>query len=84
MAVSNSLAKKEQRLGLTAYLTQDAVKNQINNVIGGKDGQRFISSIISAAQANPALQECTHSSILSGASHGASTGTSRQGRRKTH
>ena len=72
MAVSNSLAKKEQRLGLTAYLTQDAVKNQINNVIGGKDGQRFISSIISAAQANPALQECTHSSILSGALLGES------------
>ena len=44
MAVNNSLTKKEQRLGLTAYLTQDAVKNQINNVIGGKDGQRFISS----------------------------------------
>lgn len=72
MAVSNSLAKKEQRLGLTAYLTQDAVKNQINNVIGGKDGQRFISSIVSAAQANPALQECTHSSILSGALLGES------------
>ena len=59
MAVNNSLTKKEPRLGLTAYLTQDAVKNQINNVIGGKDGQRFISSIISAAQTNPELQECS-------------------------
>ena len=48
MAVQNNLAKKSQRLGLTAYLTQDAVKNQINDVIGGKNGQRFISSIVSA------------------------------------
>ena len=72
MAVNNSLTKKEPRLGLTAYLTQDAVKNQINNVVGGKDGQRFISSIISATQANPALQECTNPSILNAALLGES------------
>ena len=73
MAVNNSLAKKSnQRLGLTAYLTQDAVKNQINNVIGGKNGQRFISSIVSAVNNNPALQECTNQSILSGALLGES------------
>ena len=42
MAVNNSLvAKQNQRLGITAYLTNDAVKQQINSVIGGKDGQRF-------------------------------------------
>ena len=40
MAVNNSLAKK-QKMGLTAYLTQDAVKNQINSVVGGKNGTRF-------------------------------------------
>lgn len=72
MAVNNSLANKSQRLGLTAYLTQDAVKQQINNVIGGKDGQRFISAIISAVNTNPALQECTNPSILSGALLGES------------
>lgn len=72
MAVQNNLAKTQQRLGLTAYLTQDAVKNQINNVIGGKDGQRFIASIVSAVQANPSLQECTNQSILSGALLGES------------
>ena len=70
--VSNSLAKSQQRLGLTAYLTQDAVKAQINKVIGGKDGQRFISSIISAVQVNTQLQECTNSSILSAALLGES------------
>jgi recombination protein RecT len=72
MAVSNSLSRGNQRVGLTAYLTNDAVKNQINNVIGGKNGQRFISSIISAVQTNPALQECSNSSILSSALLGES------------
>lgn len=72
MAVQNSLAKKNQRLGLTAYLTQDAVKNQINDVLGGKDGQRFISAIVSAVNNNPQLQECTNQSILSGALLGES------------
>lgn len=72
MAVNNSLAKQNQRLGITAYLTQDAVKNQINNVIGGKDGQRFISAIVSAVNTNNMLQECTNQSILSGALLGES------------
>lgn len=73
MAVNNSLAaKKTPRLGLTAYLTQDAVKDQINKVVGGKDGQRFMSAIISATTANPALQECTNQSILSAALLGES------------
>ena len=73
MAVQNSLVKKQnQRLGITAYLTQDAVKNQINNVIGGKDGQKFISAIVSAVNNNSALQECTNQSILSGALLGES------------
>ncbi len=74
MAVQNSLVKSKanQRLGITAYLTQDAVKNQINSVIGGKDGQRFISAIVSAVNTNSALQECTNQSILSGALLGES------------
>lgn len=74
MAVQNSLQKSKgnQRFGITAYLTQDAVKQQINNVIGGKDGQRFISAIVSAVNTNPALQECTNQSILSGALLGES------------
>ena len=66
MAVNNSLAKKS-KMGLTAYLTQDAVKKQINSVVGGKNGTRFVSSIVSAVQTTPALQECTNPSILSAA-----------------
>lgn len=72
MAVQNSLTKADKRMGLTEYLTQDAVKNQINSVIGGKDGQRFISAIISAVNTNPVLKECTNQSILSGALLGES------------
>ena len=67
MAVNNSLAQRTQKNGLTAYLTQDAVKNQINKVVGGKNGTRFVSSIVSAVQTTPALQECTNNSILNAA-----------------
>lgn len=74
MAVNNSLANSNQkrRLGMTAYLNQDAVKAQINSILGGKRGTAFISSIVSAVQATPALQECTNPSILSAALLGES------------
>ena len=72
MAVSNSLAKSQQKTSLTAYLSNDAVKNRINSIVGGKNGTRFISSIISAVNANASLQECTNASILSAALLGES------------
>jgi recombinase, phage RecT family len=61
-----TVAKNNQG-GLMAYLGKDAVKNQINQVVGGKNGTRFISSIVSAVQATPALQECSNTSIVSAA-----------------
>ena len=73
MAVKNQIANRStQRLGMAAYLTQDAVKNQINQIVGGKSGPRFISSIISAVQTNAQLQECSNASILSAALLGES------------
>jgi recombination protein RecT len=72
MAVNNSLQKSQKRLTIGSYLTGDAVKQRINQVIGGKDGQRFISAVISAVQTNPTLQECTNQSILSAALLGES------------
>lgn len=73
MAIQNSLTKtNNQRLGLTAYLTRDDVNEQIRKVVGGKDGQRFISAIISATNTNSMLQECTNQSIVSGALLGES------------
>lgn len=41
-------------------------------MIGGANGQRFISSIISAVSVNPSLSECEHASILSAALLGES------------
>lgn len=77
MAVGNSLtAAKTQKTSLTAYLTNDAVKNQINKVVGRKNGTRFVSSIVSAVQTTPALQECTNNSILNAALLGEALGLS--------
>lgn len=72
MAGKNQLANRNPKVGLATYLSQDAVKNKINSVIGGKDGQRFISAIVSATTSNPALQECSNGSILSAALLGES------------
>ena len=67
MAVKNSLSTRTKKVGLTAYLSSDAIKANINKVLGGKDSQRFITSIISAANANPQLAECDNASIVSSA-----------------
>lgn len=56
-----------KKLGIAGYLAQDAVKQNVANVVGQKDVQTFISSIVSAVQANPQLAECTNSSLLSAA-----------------
>lgn len=73
MAVNNSLVtRKQAKSPFTAYLAKDAVKKQINDVIGGANGQRFISAIVSAVNVNPALGECTNPSILSAALLGES------------
>lgn len=66
MAVKNQLANKE-KLTFIGYMNLDAVRYNINKVVGGKDGPRFISAIISAVQTNPALQECNHGSIVAAA-----------------
>ena len=72
MAVTNSLANRQKKTGFTAYLTNEAVNAQITKVVAGKNGDRFITSIISAVNTNPALQECTNQSILSAALLGES------------
>ncbi len=72
MAVENSLTKAKQKLSMTAYLSRDTVKDQITKVVGGKNGDRFISSVLSAVQANPELQKCSNQSILSAALLGES------------
>ena len=58
------VAKKE---GIASFLAKEAVKANVESVVGVKDSQRFISSVVSAVQTNPSLAECTNASILSAA-----------------
>lgn len=72
MAVKNNLVQRTKRQTFSAYLTQDAVKTRINQMVGGKDGQRFITALISAVSANPELATCDYGTILSAAMLGES------------
>lgn len=75
MRVNNSLAPKQEetpKRTFSAYLTTDAMKKKINDMVGGQNGQRFITAVISATTVNPTLQECDHSTILSAAMLGES------------
>lgn len=65
--VSNSLVKKEEKKTFSNFLMGEAIKKKINETVGGANGQRFITSILSAVSTNPSLQECEHSSIISAA-----------------
>ncbi len=67
MAIKNSLVAQTKKQTFSAFLTQDAIKHKINQMVGGKDGQRFITSMISAVSTNPGLSECDFSTILSAA-----------------
>ena len=64
---TNALAKKEQKATFSNFMTQAGVKAKINEIVGGKNGQSFMTAILSAVGANPALADCDHSSILSAA-----------------
>ena len=46
--MANSLAKGEKKQTFSVFLTQDAIKKKINEVIGGKGGQRFMTAILSS------------------------------------
>lgn len=67
MEVKNSLTKSNQKLTFSAFIAQDAMKQEINEMVGGEKGQQFITSIISAVSANPQLAECDNASIVSAA-----------------
>lgn len=75
MAVSNKLTNRNSNnkpQTFSSYLTCDLVRKKINEMVGGRDGQRFITSIISAVSVNPALSECEYGTILSAAMLGES------------
>lgn len=70
MAAKNEVAA--QRMGIAGFLATDAIRNNVISVVGEKNATRFISSVVSAVQTNPALAECTNKSILSAALLGES------------
>lgn len=72
MTPTNSLVKKEEKKTFSAYLTNDAIKGKIQQMIAGKDGEKFITSLISVVSNNPELAKCDHPTILSSAMLGES------------
>ena len=72
MQANNSLVKQANKQTFSNFLMGDAIKRKINEVVGGANGQRFITAILSAVSTNPALQDCEHSSIISAAFLGES------------
>lgn len=73
MAVSNSLANRNNsRQGITQFLSGQAVRDQIDRALGSTNSQRFITSVVSAVNANPGLAKCSNKSIFSGALLGES------------
>lgn len=73
MANEIAKTKAESKLSFTNYMTSNAIATKINEIVGDeKKGARFISSIVSAVNNNPALSECSNQSIMSGALLGES------------
>ena len=64
--MANAITKTNKQ-GITSFLSSEAVKQNIAQVIGPKEVQTFTSSLVSAVQTNPDLQKCTHVSLLSAA-----------------
>jgi len=67
MAVKNSLVQSQKKAPFAVFVSSEAVRNRIYQMVGSKDGPRFISSIISAVTVNPDLADCDYSTIISAA-----------------
>lgn len=67
---SITVTKSARAVTFSTFMSSDAVKQKVNEMIGSKDGQRFMTTIISAVSTNPNLAKCEHSTILSAALQG--------------
>lgn len=66
MAVQNSLTRQAGKPKFTAVINSDGYKKMINSTLGNpQKAARFVTAITSAVSANPALQECDASTIVS-------------------
>lgn len=73
MALTNTLApKKEENTKLTFSTFCSNKKKSIEEMLGKDGATRFISAIVSAVATTPALADCSHASLLSGALLGES------------
>lgn len=70
--ISNSLTAQNKKSTFSVFMASDAVKNKINQMMSGKDGGKFITSLISLVANNPAIAKCEHSTILASALLGES------------
>lgn len=64
--MANALTVQKKQ-GMTSYLSSPAVKAQINDAVGVKNAQRFITSVVSSFNANPVLADCTYASVFGAA-----------------
>lgn len=69
--MANQLAEVKKE-SIATFLATDSVKENVTKIVGEKDTQRFISSLVSAVQTNPSLAECTNKSLLNAALLGQS------------
>ena len=69
--MANQLAEVKQQ-NIASFLATDSIQENVKKIVGEKDAQRFISSVVSAVQTNPTLAECTNKSILNAALLGQS------------
>lgn len=71
MATNTQLAEASQT-SIATFLATDSIKENIKKIVGDKDAQRFISSLVSATSTNPELAKCTNKSLLNAALLGQS------------
>lgn len=74
--MANTLQAQNQKPKFSIYMTSDAMKKRINEIVGSDKGQDFITSIISAVNTNPQLASCDNATIVSAALIGQSLGLS--------
>ena len=71
--VTNTLVSATKKpMTFSVYMAQNAVKDKINQMMSGKDGAKFITSIVSLVANNPDIAHCEHSTILAAALLGES------------
>ena len=71
MSVTNSLTKTQpKKETISTFLTKPSIKARINQMMSGKDGNQFVTSVVASVQQTPALQECEPMTVFTAAMQG--------------